>query len=136
MTEDLDGGPRRNQRRGEPSQRLGDQDHLGAAANGIDYDVRVLTEPGGVIVTGQVRSHHVVAERFQLGFHQVPVPRARPRAMDQCIGRHRLSRRYRAPQLIDNQRPPCPLRRPTVDGARSWQAGAVAAVPKLMAATA
>jgi hypothetical protein len=96
----VDRGPRRNEGGGEPRQGLSDDHDLAPATDGIDDDVRVLGEPGRVVVAGQVRGHHVVAEGLQLGPNEVPVPRAGSCPMDQRVRSHEPLRRYKASRII------------------------------------
>ena len=84
----VDREPGGDQRRGEPAERLADDDQVPAVADGGDHRVGVVVELERVVVAGQVGSHHVVPARAQLGLDQVPVPADVAGAVDQDEGAH------------------------------------------------
>jgi len=84
--QEADRQARAQERGGEAAERLRHDDQLGALADRLDHRVRVLPQPGRVVLARQVRSDGVVAARLQLGDEQVPEERAVAASVDQDVG--------------------------------------------------
>lgn len=78
--------PSADDRRGKSAHRRGDEDDVGAIADGIDDGVRVL-EPAGRIVLGrQPDRDHRLSARGELGREPMPFPGIAAPTGDQDIG--------------------------------------------------
>ena len=84
----LDRPPRAHDRRGEPRERLGDQDHVVAVADRGEGGVGVLGEAGRVVVTREIGCDDVVSAGSERGRDEVPVPRIRRCSVEQGVAGH------------------------------------------------
>jgi hypothetical protein len=82
------GEPIRDQGRGEPTERLTDDDQILPVTDRLDDGVGVVPELRGGVIGRKVRGHHVVPARAQLRLHQVPVPADVAGSVDQHEGAH------------------------------------------------
>ena len=80
----------RDDRRDVPAERLRDHDDVGPGPDGIDDDVRVLGQPGTVVLDREVGRDGLMAATPQVRLDQVPVPADVAGAVDERErGRHR-----------------------------------------------
>src|SRR5207249_10533639 len=68
------------------AEGLSHHNEIVAVSNGLDDDVGVGREAGGIVLDRQVHDHHVVATLTQLGLDEVPIPSHVARAMDEDVG--------------------------------------------------
>jgi len=71
-----------------PASDWATDDEVASVAHRLDHRVRVLPEPGGVVVAGQVDGDDIVAERPKPRSDAVPVPGVGAGAVDQYVGSH------------------------------------------------
>jgi hypothetical protein len=86
--EEIDRTPSADDRRREAAHRLGHDDDLFGAADGIDDRIGVLGPARRVVLRGQPDRCRSVTADHELGNEQVPLPRVTATTGDESKGRH------------------------------------------------
>jgi hypothetical protein len=74
--------PRAYDWRDVAAERLGDDDEILPLTDGVNHDLGVRREPGGIVFDGQVHNDHAVPSSAELVLDEVPVPSHVAGAMD------------------------------------------------------
>jgi hypothetical protein len=90
----VDRQPLAHERRRVAPERVGHHDELGAVADGVDHRVRVLGQPGRLVLAREIHRHHIVPPFAQLGGHELPARGHVARAVDQHVCGHRRLRGF------------------------------------------